>query len=77
MSSRGFLGGGVPPLELYRDLPTYEQVESARGDAISVPHPAAAERNASDNAAAAPAINRSQSEMNLSSFRNGRGVGHT
>ncbi|KAF9520416.1 hypothetical protein BS47DRAFT_1336079, partial [Hydnum rufescens UP504] len=29
ISSRGFLGGGVTPLQLYRDLPSYEQAEAS------------------------------------------------
>ncbi len=29
ISSRGFLGGGPPPLTFYRDLPSYDQSESA------------------------------------------------
>ena len=28
ISSRGFLGGGVTPLQLYRDLPSYDQAEA-------------------------------------------------
>lgn len=89
MSSRGFLGGGAPPLQLYRDLPTYEQVESTRNGggvhwgtsnnvstASAAVSPAASgmarSSGRSDDAVPVAIMTRSQSEMNLSSFRNRR-----
>ncbi|KAF8342295.1 uncharacterized protein EI90DRAFT_2988811 [Cantharellus anzutake] len=36
ISSRGFLGGGPPPLTFYRDLPSYDQSESASSSAHPV-----------------------------------------
>lgn len=37
IASRGFLGGGAPPLQLYRDLPTYDEAESARTSPVITP----------------------------------------
>jgi hypothetical protein len=95
VSSRGFLGGGAPPLQLYRDLPTYEQVESTRNggghwgrtpnsvsSASAATSPVATtgtmgrSGGRSDDAAPLAIMTRSQSEMNLSSFRNRRDGGH-
>ena len=86
-SSRVY-GTGAPLPQFSRDLPTYEQVESARddlwgtqnspstvsADPSSSPASGEVERSRINNTV--PSINRSQSEMNLSSLRNWRDFGH-
>lgn len=59
ISSRGFLGGGAPPLQLYRDLPSYAQAE------------ATSRANASDGGN----IDRSRSEASLADMRRQASIG--
>ena len=37
VASRGFLGGGVPPLESFRGLPSYEEAAGEADGAASLP----------------------------------------
>lgn len=55
ISSRGFLGGGAPPLHLSRDLPSYDEAASQR------PSPEESPSSSSTN------MTRSRSEMHLHS----------
>jgi len=73
VASRGFLGGGIPPLELLRDLPSYEETErrSASAPLIGLTSQEAAAAVAADTFSAFQAP--SQSPENLSAPASGSG----